>query len=287
MPVIIEELIQDCKSAIQTSQRPQDFVQVAGLSTLIKRLKVEPTFLEETAAFLAPHHQSILTHISARLVPMFMKVEDSQKATEREAAWYQLYLYLSALYSISVPEVHPVHSRIEQVLIGIDEDWKNLRGYALEVFNAYPIAYDDVTTDFIRATLGEVVSDAPTVLEDKVINLYAITRLRGDVSIGSEDEVEEDDSSWGTVLDFRTQAAADPTATLFKHFTFQRFALFSIVEDAKPIQIILKGDIDATASLNGELLSAEQVADGVAWDFQEGEWQFVIEGHSYNILMKQ
>ena len=265
----IDTLIQACQSAISTAKLPHDFVQIAGLGTLLQRLDSDHEYLDTLTSFISDKNESIADRVAAKIVPMYMKVEDAQTLEARQAAWNALYLYISALHSVTVSDFHCVHGRIEEVLVGIDDDWSDLRPFASEIHRAYPIAIDDATIDFVQATLGELVAeDADSESEEAdVVNLYILNRLKGHIPVqyAEEDDVEVPSVQ---VLDFRSQAASSAAVDLRKHFEFEHSTLFSLIENSAPVAMVVQGDPSATASVDGVPLQATQEGDGVYWPFQ-------------------
>lgn len=279
----IETLIQACQSAISTAKLPHDFVQIAGFGTLLQRLDADHEYLETMKAFLSDKNEAIANRVAAKAVPMYMKIEDAQTLEARQEAWNALYLYISALHSVSVSDFHRVHGRIEEVLVGIDDDWSDLRPFALEIQRAYPIEIDDATIDFVQATLGELLSEEDSESEEAdILNLYVLNQLNGHIPVqyAEEDDVEVPSVQ---VLDFRSQAASSVSAELKKHYTFEHSTLFSLIEDSDPVAMVVQGDPSATASVDGVPLPATQEGDGVYWPFQNGVWSFVIDGSEYTI----
>ena len=282
----IESLIQACQSAISGTDNPHTVVQVAGFGTLIQRLDSTHVFLETARTFLADKGTTVADRVAAKVVPMFMKIEDADTIESRQEAWNALYMYISALNFVSVSDVHRVHTRMEEVLVGIDDDWSDLRSFAAEMQRAYPIAIDDATIDFVKATLGELIQDEESESEE-VLNLYILNRLKGHIPAQYNLDEEEDAEVPVQVLDFMAQAASSPGAVLKKHFEFEHSTLFSLLKDSQPVKMIVKGDHSATAFVDGVPVPATQVADGVHWAFQKGVWRFVIDGAPYTIAMKQ
>lgn len=280
----IDTLIQACQSALSTAKLPHDFVHVAGLGTLLQRLDSGNEYLDTLTTFLSGKEIGIADRVAAKAVPMYMRVEDAQTLEGRQEAWYALYLYISALEFVTVSDFHRVHSRLEEVLVGIDDDWRDLRPFASDIQSAYPIDIADATIDFVNATLGELITDEADSESEEgdVLNLYILNRLKGHIPVqyAEDDDVEVPVDQ---VLDFRAQAASSVSAELRKHFTFEKSTLFSLIEDSVPVAMVVQGDRSATAAVDGVLLSATPEGDGVFWPFQKGVWSFVIDGAEYRI----
>ena len=98
----IESLIQSCQSAISAADNPPTVVEVAGFGTLIQRLDSTHVFLDTVRTFLADKETTVADRVAAKVVPMFMKVEDADTIESRQEAWNALYMYISALNFVSV-----------------------------------------------------------------------------------------------------------------------------------------------------------------------------------------
>lgn len=287
----IETLTKACQLAMSGANTPHHFVEIAGLGILLQRLDSQNPLLDTLTTFLSDKESAVADRVADKVVPMFMKIEDSKSLESRQESWNALYLYISALNFVSVSDSHRVHARIEQVLVGIDEDWSDLRTFASEIQSAYPIAIDDSTIDFVKATLGEGIQDEDQdeaqESEGDVLNLFVLQRLKGHIPVQYREESDDEDSeSPMHLLDFTAQAASSPGVTLKQHFGFEHSKLFSVCKDFQPLRLIIKGDRSATATVDGTLISAHQEGDGVYWPFRNGIWTFVVDGESYTIEMK-
>ena len=285
MSVSIQNLIQDCRSAIQHASRPVDFATIAGLSALIHRLDPRESFLEEAKEIVAAHKDVVANYISASLLPIFMDVDTSDDEEERQMGWYDLYLYISALNWMGVTDSHPVHSRVEQVVVGIDDGWESLRFFAQTMQHWYPIAVNDSTIDLVNATLGQIQPEEQ--VEAEIPNLFAMKKVQRPITVVEDgvDELINDEPI--AVLNFSVQAAATKGNSFKTLCEFERSKLFAVYQGVQPVYLMLKGDLEATANVAGTPIESKKIGDALRWSFQTGDWTFIVEGASYTIEVKQ
>ena len=288
MSVNIQHIIKDCQNAMSNLRIPADYATVAGLAAIIERVEPTHEVVEQARSLCETHRDAMVQYIQSELLPKFMLVLYDDDEAERQLGWYQIYLDFGALFFVDAQLES--QADLNAVLVGINKRWADIVPFATWIQSLYPVAAEDQTGDLLRVSCGDYhVVEEPDVL----IDLQAVRMAQSAEAMDAELEAWDGDlgdvevTDEPLVFDFQSRVASSAGEITDKVVAIDNGCEWVVTfMGQKPVKLALKGNMTATATLDGAAVSSQEVGDTLRWKYQPGQWVFSLGDHTQTLIFK-
>ena len=279
MSIEIEKTKRNLVLALEKAKVAEDDALVAGLAGMVSCVEPDNEMLRtaKTVCMDTEVIDDLEILLVRELSTLSLNMEVTTELEDRQFIWHELFMHSMAIEFLGLSTI--LANKIEQVLVSIDEDWKDLRPFAESCRQLFPsvrqspssqliactiepkMSHDDsfVYDIFIPKLAGAVVS-LPTAEQQKSqVPSYSMVRISGD---GGEGHLK--DLIWGDT-----------------------WSLQVLQEDRDWVELVLNGRTDATATVNDQVEPSKIDGNGQVWTPRPGLWTFTVDGETYSLqLMK-
>lgn len=288
MSVNIQHIIKDCQNAMGNLRIPADYATVAGLAAIIERVESTHEVVEQARSLCEEHRDAMVQYIQSELLPKFMLVLYDDDEAERQLGWYQIYLDFGALFFVDGQLES--QADLNAVLVGINERWADIAPFASWIQSLYPVAAEDQTRDLLRVSCGDyhVVEES-----DESVNVIAYKMAQSAESMDAELDAWDGDlgdveiSDESLIFDFQSRVASSAGEITDKVIAIDNGCEWVVTfKGKKPVKLALKGNMTATATLDGIVAPNQVIGDTLRWDYTPGRWVFSLGEETHTLIFK-